>query len=101
MYKFNFPEIATDNTINQQVWKIIEETNEVQDEQIKIAKARILKGESCPCNDLIMETLDVIQACETLLHLLPVTKAQLDRMHDEVVRKNQRRSYYKEGKGNG
>lgn len=98
MYRFNFPEVATDNTINQQVWKIIEETGEVQDEQIKIAKARILRGESYPCNDLITETLDVIQACETLLHMLPVTQAQLDRMRDEVVRKNKARGYYKENK---
>lgn len=96
MYKFNFPEIAANGTINQQVWKIIEETNEVQDEQIKIFKERLLNGRSLPCNDLVIETLDVIQACETLLHMLPVTQAQLNRLHDEVVRKNRARGYYKE-----
>lgn len=95
MFKFNFPEIDTRNTINSQVWKIKEETSEVELEQVKIVNAK-LRGEKPSGNALVMETLDLIQACETLLRIMDVPQAKLDKMHDEVIRKNRVRGYYKE-----
>ena len=95
MYNWNFPEIKSAGKLNSQVWKMKEEMSEVELEQVRIVRAK-LRGESPSYDALVVETLDLIHACETLMHVLDVPKNRLDRMHDEVIRKNRVRGYYKE-----
>lgn len=94
--EYQFPKIKTDNSINQQIWKMREEMLEIEAEHSEIILAQI-KGEPCDCVKLAIETLDLMQSCETTLQKLPFTKSEIDRMHKGVIRKNRERGYYEEG----
>lgn len=94
--EYQFPEIADNPSLLVQVLKIKEETREVEEEQAKIEVNKVF-GEPIGYDNLIMETLDLVHACETLLRKLPVPKSQIDKAHKQVISKNRARHYYKEG----
>lgn len=93
---YQFPKIETSNTINQQIWKMREEMLEIEAEHSEIIVAQMM-GEPYSFEDLAIETIDLMQACETLLRELPFSKREIDALHQKVIRKNRARGYYKEG----
>lgn len=86
MYDYQFPAIKTDNTIDQQLLKIHEEINEADREN----------SWSGTCDDLVMEVLDTIHACETLLRMVEAAYYDVDLLHEEVIEKNKRLGHYDE-----
>lgn len=102
-YTFNFPKIRPDKAggINAQVFKVMEEANEVEKEVVGLLVAMI-RNQPRDYTRLIEETLDLIHAAETMLHVLIDGKAanerQIDRIKGEVIAKNMKRAYYLDGK---
>lgn len=94
--EYQFPKIVTDNTINQQIWKMREEMLEVEAEHAELILAQI-KGEPVDYTNLTIEIFDLWQSLETYLQKLPLSKYEIDRLHKGVIQKNERRGYYKEG----
>mgnify|MGYP003322990692 CR=1 FL=1 len=79
MYDYQFPQIADKpKRISGQILKVLEESDEIRKAATK--------------QHILEETLDTIQACETLLSYYP--KWEVDEMHDLVVEKNAKRGYY-------
>ena len=78
MYEYQFPAIPNDWKISKQMLKVIEESQEMQ--------------RAADEHEIIMETLDVIHACETLLRKFD--KETVDALHESVIEKNEVRGYY-------
>ena len=94
--EYQFPKIVTDNTINQQIWKMREEMLEVEAEHAELILAQI-KGEPVDYTNLTIEIFDLWQSLETYLQKLPLSKYEIDMLHRSVIRKNRARGYYEEG----
>lgn len=77
-YAFNFPPVKTKRDVNAQIAKIGEESNEVS-----TAKTDL---------EIIEETLDTVQACETLLRMFDETTVHT--VKARVICKNAKRGYY-------
>lgn len=78
-YLYNFPPIGLQTDKALQVEKIAEEAKEVETAENE--------------HELIMETLDLIQACETLLRMFD--EKEVNQVKTETVDKNYKRGYYK------
>lgn len=78
-YLYNFPPIGLQTDKASQVEKIAEEAKEVETANNE--------------HELIMETLDLIQACETLLRMFD--EKEVNQVKTETVDKNYKRGYYK------
>lgn len=102
-YLFNFPKIKADKTggVSTQLFKILEESREVEKEVIGLLVAK-MQNKPRDYTRLIEETLDLIHACETLLHILIDAKLtnerKIDRIKGEVIAKNLKRGYYADGR---
>lgn len=94
--EYQFPKIETDSSINQQVWKMREEMLEIEAEHAEIIIASVT-NKPFRYSNLAIETLDLMQACETLLRKLPFSKREIDTMRNLVINKNRDRGYYEEG----
>lgn len=88
MYQFNFPPIKAES-LAAQLLKIQEEVQEVEAE---VLDHYVIHEDNRA--KIIEETLDVIQACETLLHLVAKSNAEVSQIHSRVYAKNKRRGYY-------
>lgn len=99
-YCYNFPKIKA-SLLTFQSRKIIEEAKEVHVEVGELLLAQA-SNEPLTYNDIVLETLDCIQACETMLQLLvdekAVTQGFIDNAKAEVIHKNRERGYYEEAK---
>lgn len=78
-YLYNFPPIGLKTDKALQVEKIAEEAKEVETASNE--------------HELIMETLDLIQACETLLRMFD--EKDVNQVKTETVDKNYKRGYYR------
>lgn len=102
-FTFNFPKVRADKScgINVQVFKVLEEAREVEKEVVGLLVAKI-RNQPRDYTRLIEETLDLIHACETMLHILIDAKItnerKIDRIKGEVIAKNMKRGYYADGK---
>lgn len=100
-YKRNFPHIRDElaPSVLRQAWKVEEEAREA----LEMAENFVTMGETpMRAIQIIEETLDTIQACETLLHVMVregyATNEKVDLIYKSVIQKNRRRGYYeKEG----
>lgn len=79
---YRLPEIKSKKSVSDQVLKINEELDEVYR---AFAEGR---------DRIIEETVDVMQACETLLHKLGCSDEEFAATIEKVVFKNETRGYY-------
>lgn len=77
-YCYNFPPVKVKKDVNAQIAKIGEEADEVS----------TAKTDS----EIIEETLDTVQACETLLRMFDETSVH--KVKQQVIIKNNNRGYY-------
>ena len=91
MKAYQFPKIAKleDMTPEQLGAKLYEEADEC------VAAMKMYDGGRNRL-DLVMETLDVIHVCETILHHFDVDYAELEDGINFVTLKNKLRGYYEE-----
>lgn len=106
LFTFNFPKIKEVKTtgIQSQLFKILEETNEVEKEVVALLVCMV-RNQPRDYTRLIEETLDLIHACETMLYVLIdgklVTEAKVNRVKGDVISKNMKRGYYLDGRKEG
>lgn len=81
---YRFPEIKSKKSVSDQVLKIGEELDEVYR---VFAEGR---------DRTIEETVDVMQACETLLRKLGCGSEELEATIEKVIQKNEARGYYED-----
>lgn len=77
-----FPKVETNNNIEEQFYKIAEELDELDSEL----------GYENNNDNIAFETYNIIQACETLLHMLPVESCVTGKTL--TIEKNKERNYY-------
>jgi hypothetical protein len=84
-FQYNFPAIATHNTLFRQFKKIQEEMRELED---------TWEGKSIDATD--EEVMDVIHACETYFRLRSERDSSFDIniLQKRIEEKNRRRGYY-------
>lgn len=93
-YVYNFPEIRQTEgkryfALLEQAKKIQEEASEVVDARLKLATHK----ESMELREnLLIETLDTVQACETMLRLFELP--EISHAKELVIEKNAERGYY-------
>ena len=92
-YYYNFPAIAGDFAADDVLAKIQEELGEFQAEIGIYSFTENYKEFDRLNVKAVMELLDVIHACETMLRLFD-NDVLVDAAHFEVVRKNDERGYY-------
>lgn len=102
-YAFNFPKLRQDKAfgVQTQLFKILEEANEVEKEVVGLLVAK-LRDQKLDYTRLIEETLDLIHACETMLYILIdgnlADERQVNRIKESVIAKNMKRGYYADGR---
>ena len=99
-YPYVFPDATNmaDDWLSQ-VYKIKEECDEVIAivEHMKYAGVAFIE----PLHEMLVEVLDVIHACETLLRLMDLNESSFNyhdiaQLRDEVIEKNRKRGYYEQ-----
>ena len=92
MFIFNFPEIK-DASVSTQGMKVSEECAEVMKEWADCISLNIL-GKKADTTSLVIETMDLIHSCETLLRCLGLNDRELENYKNKVIKKNKVRGYY-------
>ena len=88
MSVYRFPPIAVKpKSFAEQVDKLYEEVDEVWDAYIDHVSVEAIA----------MELLDVIQAAETGLRMLPLDDEQIEELRADDIKKNAMRGYYRTG----
>lgn len=88
-----FPAIETEGLLfTDQICKIREEVVEATEAMVDYMSCTRLPGKSRL--DVVMKTMDVIHACETLLRMLDISDDEYESIRSEVEKKNRERGYY-------